>query len=518
MSGPVLILYCEPRPSAFTESDAGVLDEVKAVEAALSCMGYRYRTASVRTLEDVAIALSGSDEQILFNLVEVLWTRPEDYNYVPLLARSFGKAFTGNDAIGMLLAHDKWWAKAILRANGLPCPNGVILQPGQRIEMIPFDGPWIVKPSRSDASEGIDSQNVAWHPQALANAIELVHTSTNQPAIVEQYIDGREINVSILWYDGRPEVLPLAEIEFRDFPPQIPRIVGYRAKWIPDSLEYRNTVRVIPADLPSDLAWQIRQLVVQACRALGCTDYCRVDIRIDNAGRPFILEVNPNPDISPESGFAAALQAAGISYDRFIRILIENAQARSTRDPNIPTQRTIAASGYKIRPSGPDDRQQILDILAASRVFRPDEMAVAMEVIDAAHGQDQGYQSYVAVDSQVVLGWICFGKAPCTVGSFDIYWLVTAQPVRRMGIARALVGLAEQQIQQQGGRLVVIETSSRQVYAPARSFYQQCGYRVVATVPDFYGRGDDKLIYTKVLVNYPASQAPACRAASDQDL
>jgi D-alanine-D-alanine ligase len=277
----VLILYNEPRPGTFHDSDKGVLDEVRAVCDALDALALDHRSASVRRLEDVIAILSGADEQIVFNLVEGLWSSPEDYNYVPSIVTAFGKACTGNQTPGMLLAHDKWWSKGILRTCGLSCPKAVKLEPGEPTPSCLFDGPYIVKPVRSDASEGLDSQNVVASPADLPKILEMVWTTTGQAALVEQFIEGREINVSILWDKDKARVLPIAEIVFQGYGPDIPKIVGYRAKWVPGSFEYENTIPVIPAKLDQETATEIAHASLEACRQLACYDYCRVDIRLD---------------------------------------------------------------------------------------------------------------------------------------------------------------------------------------------------------------------------------------------
>jgi len=498
----VLIVYGESRPSRFQASDAGVLDEVRAVSTALDGSGLAHRSVSVRTLQDLTAVLSGADETVVFNLVEVLWADPQDYNYVPALVEAFDKACTGNNTTGMLLAHDKWWSKALLTSAGIPCPPAILLEPGQPISDINFKGPYIVKPTRCDASEGLDNENVVESASGLTKVVEMVWASTGQAAMVEQFIDGREINVSILWEQDRPQVLPLAEIEFRGFGPDRPKIVGYRAKWIQGSFEYENTVRVIPAELDGRTAGLIRQISLAACRTLECLDYCRVDLRLDASGRPSVLEVNPNPDISPEAGFAAALDAAGISYQRFIQIAIDNAiwRRQKARAGSAQSASPAVDTGpYQIRRSMAADRDQIIGILVASKVFRPDELAIAREVMDAATAGDSSYESYVAANGEQVLGWICFGKTPCTIGTYDIYWLVVRPDLSGRGIGRRLVRFAEEQLTRRGARLIAIETSSRQAYVPARCFYHRLGYKQSSLVKDFYGPGDDKVIYTKAL-------------------
>lgn len=527
----ILILHNTPQPAgvdkAFTESEAGVLAEVQAVEQALRQLRLAHRTVGIRTFQELPAVLAAADETVVFNLVEGFRVDPEASALVPSVVRSFGKACTGNDTRGLLLSLDKWQSKTLLAAGGLPTPEGLLVPPGQPVPTrIPFDGPFIVKPVEADASEGIDKTSVIVKPgRALRDAVRRIHHRWAGPALIERFIDGRELNVSVVCRADTLEVLPLAEIDFSAFEADRPRIVGYEAKWLADSFEYRHTPRLIPAPLPKRLTERIRALAKDACRVLSCLDYCRVDFRLDEGNRPYVLEVNANPDITPDAGFAAALEAAAISYDAFIKLTVENALAKShlvARSSHLvkrpkATRYELRATRYEIRWCQPSDRQTVLSFLAETGFFRPDEIEVAREVLDAAvaEGPQGHYQSYVAcVDPEsdcglreardtnpksLPVGWICFGPTPCTMGSLDIYWVGVAAPWQGRGIGRALVGFAEQAIAECGGRLIVIETSSRGAYRPTRRFYEALGYREAARVPEFYGPGDHRVTFTKAL-------------------
>ncbi len=147
---------------------------------------------------------------------------------------------------------------------------------------------------------------------------------------MEEYLDGREFNVSILG-DGKPEVLAVSEIDFAGLPEGLPRIVCYRAKWDEDSPMYKGTVPVCPADIPRELEDRIRQVALRSYRVLGCRDYARVDLRTDARGHLYVLEVNPNPDLGPKAGLARAARAAGCSYAELVLRISELALARGGR-------------------------------------------------------------------------------------------------------------------------------------------------------------------------------------------
>jgi D-alanine-D-alanine ligase len=332
----VLILHNSPQLSAgqaFAESEAGVLAEAQAVSRALDKLRIPHRVVGVREFEELPGVLSASDEPVVFNLVEGFWMDPTRANLVPPVIRSFGKACTGNDTQGLLLSLDKWQSKTLLTAAGIPTPKGLLVPPGQPLPTRGlFEGPYLVKPIQTDASEGIDKTSIVPNAgQALRQIVQRIHDQLAQPALIEQFIDGRELNISVINRKGEMEVLPLAEIDFSAFEAGRPRIVGYEAKWREDSFEYHHTPRIIPAPLPKRVAERVRELAAASCRTLSCLEYCRVDFRLDKANQPYVLEVNANPDIAPDAGFAAAIKAAGISYPAFVKLEIENALTRGRK-------------------------------------------------------------------------------------------------------------------------------------------------------------------------------------------
>ena len=513
----VLILFNSPRSSnggqTFVESEAGVLAEVQAVGEALKKLRIPYRAVGVRSFQELPTVLAAADEPVIFNLVEGFWTDAEQANLVPAVVHSFGKACTGNDTPSLLVSLDKWQSKTLLRAAGIPTPEGLIIHPDQSVPSRSlFEGPYIVKPVRADGSEGIDNTSIVRRRGgALRDAVRSIHERFAQPALIERYIDGRELNVSVIWRDGEPHVLPLAEIDFSDFDATRPRIVGYEAKWLADTFEYHHTPLIIPAPLPKRLSQRIRDLAKASCRTFGCFGYCRVDFRLGKAGNPYVLEVNANPDISPDAGFAAALNAAGIPYEAFVKLTIENAAARARESSKLKTQNRkpktqssrlkAGIPSIEIRWCRPEDRQTVLSFLAETGFFRPDEMDIAREVLDEAlaHGPEGHYQSFVACVGEEVVGWVCFGPTPCTIGSFDIYWIGVASAWQGRGIGRELTAFAERAITERGGRLLVVETSSREKYLPTRRFYEALGYTEAARIPDFYGPADHKVIFTKAI-------------------
>ncbi|MDH4203410.1 MAG: ATP-grasp domain-containing protein [Phycisphaerae bacterium] len=319
------------------ESRAGVMDQVRAVEQSLDVLGVGSEVLALENLRHLTQVLGARRESLIFNLAEEFLCSIEQACYVPAVCRAFGKRCTGNDTPALLLSQNKIYAKAILRNAGLPCSEGVVIYPQQKADWAQVSaGRYIFKPAFCDASEGITAESVLSLPEERKQGdalIEKLHREFNQPVIVERFIPARELNVSVIERNGKIKVLPLAEIDFSAFSDSQTKIVDYDAKWQKDSFGYNNTPRKIPADVPENVALRVESLAAAAFKAVGCRDYARVDFRLDEDMAPFILEVNPNPDISPDAGFAAAIEAAGIPYERFVWTVLTNTQGR-LKDPS----------------------------------------------------------------------------------------------------------------------------------------------------------------------------------------
>ncbi len=505
----VLILHHALPPSGTpgsAESDAGVMAEVSAVADALDRKRVPHRTMAIASLADLVPLLQASPETVIFNLVENLLPQTVDTALVPSVCRAFGKAVTGNGTACQSLCLDKWRTKAVLSAAGIPVPRGTLVAPGAHAarKSIPR-GPIIVKPLFADASEGIDAQSVVkGFGPALSRAIARVHDQFRQPALVEQFFGTREINVSLMEIDGELIILPPAEIEFRGFGDGRPRIVDYKAKWHTDSFEYRNTIRVVPAPLPARISRRLAELSRQAWMITGCEDYARVDFRMTDDGDIAVLELNPNPDIAPDAGFAAALKAGGYAFDDFVHAMCRNA-LRRVPPPSPPPRnrrpRRRPPGHASIQWTRPENRDAIIAFTRDTGFFLPEEMTVAAEVLDDAlkAGEDGHYQSFTLLADGVPAGWVCYGPTPCTIGTYDIYWIAVSARFQGRGYGRALLDHAERLIRQRAGRAIILETSGRPLYQSTRGFYLAAGYREVARVPEFYTPGDDRVIYAKYL-------------------
>jgi D-alanine-D-alanine ligase len=217
-------------------------------------------------------------------------------------------------------------SKPLLDSSGILTPRylayeGVLTEAFRSLRF-----PVLAKPRFEDASIGIDQDSVFKSPEDLRERVSGFYDRYG-PLIVEEYIPGREFNVSLFGYP-LAQVMPIAEMSFEGFPEGLYPIVGYRAKWDTGSFEYGHTVRVFPGDLPEDLKEKVHQVALDCFRYFMVRDYGRVDMRVDPLGKVYVLEINANPCISPDSGFPAALAQTGIEYEDFVRHLVDFVRSR----------------------------------------------------------------------------------------------------------------------------------------------------------------------------------------------
>lgn len=269
---------------------------------------------------------------VIFNFVESVQGVAQLEYCVAGLYQLLGSEFTGNLPVTLGSCLDKTLAKNILESSGINTPGFVTAFPGSefKFEDSELSFPVILKLATEDASIGISEFSVVNNAEDLSSHLNFLFETYRQPVLIEEYIDGREFNVAILG----DEVLPVSEIEF-NLPEGLPKIVTYEGKWIEGSTYYNSTVPQCPARIDYRLKKSIESAANDAYRALGCRDYVRVDIRISKEKIPYVIEVNPNPDISLDSGFVRAAAAAGISYSQLLSRIAGYALARKEYDTQI---------------------------------------------------------------------------------------------------------------------------------------------------------------------------------------
>jgi len=319
-------------PSLEVEPWETVEEEMQLIVRALESGGHTAKLVNVRdNFANLLEALETEKPDVVMNLVEFFRDDPEQEHHVPAVFELLGISYTGNRPLALSMCQKKPQAKALLAAAGVPVPRGIIVDAKHPVpQEVGLRFPLIVKPAYDDASGGIDSGSVVHDRPALENRVAQLLRENRMTALVEEYIDGREIHCAIL--GDHP--LPLYEMEFKggvdDHGRELPRIITYRAKWDPYSRDHHAVEGKCPVeDLAPELVQKIQTVAMDAYRALSCRDYARVDMRLDtNTGDVFVLEVNPNPDLADSCAFAASARASGRSYDQMICEIAELAVAR----------------------------------------------------------------------------------------------------------------------------------------------------------------------------------------------
>ena len=310
-------------------SEVGVLEEREDIVHALQGLNYKSMLFNVDgDIQRFVNFLKDEDPDVIFNLCESVGNASIHEMHAAGIYELMGIPYTGADALTLGLALNKSRVKEILLYHGLPTPRFQVIKSPIRItldESLHF--PLIVKPSREDASIGIDSNSVVYNLEDLKKRVRYIFRQFDQPALVEEYIDGRELNVGILG-NRKPIVFPISEIDMSTLPKEYHRIISYNAKWMKGTAEYEHTRGVCPAPLPAELETKIKELALRAYHIVGCRDYARVDIRLSKDHQPYILEVNPNPDISDDAGFARSARTYGYTFEVLISKIIECALER----------------------------------------------------------------------------------------------------------------------------------------------------------------------------------------------
>ena len=308
----ILVLHSDIAADAPPE-ELDTLIAANAVAVALEARGHQAEQAAFRemTLKEI---LAEHRPDIVFNLVEGVNGQGRLAPIAPEMLAALGQRFTGVSAKAMAVTNDKPLTKMMLRQAGLATPGWAVPPDWAGLD----GGRWIVKSALEDASFGLDDGAVVEGGDVLKRAADCAARFGGE-WFAERYIEGREFNIALL--DG--QVLPMAEMRFERWPEGKPRIVGYDAKWEEDSTGWNGTVRAFGVEQQEPrLAAALRTACEQVWKLFGLSGFARVDFRVDADGLPLILEINCNPCISPDAGFAAAAEEAGMSYEDLIVAII----------------------------------------------------------------------------------------------------------------------------------------------------------------------------------------------------
>jgi D-alanine-D-alanine ligase len=323
----IALIYNAPVPSLYdargeSKAEAGVIDSVRAVRRSIRALGHDcIEWPLLPPLESVRQTLSSIKADAVFNLFEGFAGLPRTESEVAGYLAALGLPFTGSPAAALSLTLDKPAAAETLRRHGVHAPDHQLLD-GKNIENFRLNFPCVVKPAADDASHGLSENSVVFDRGALAREVrETVERYDGAPALVEEFLPGREFNVTVFG-NARPEVFPLSEIIYT-LPEGLPKILTFAAKWEPQSAYFQNTNVQCPARVTPELAAELRATAMAAIKAVGCRGYARVDMRLDVEGRPVVMEINGNPDLSPDAGTARQAKASGLSYKAMVARIIE---------------------------------------------------------------------------------------------------------------------------------------------------------------------------------------------------
>jgi D-alanine-D-alanine ligase len=314
---------------AYVEWDEpGTID---AVEQALRGLGDVVRLEAVG---DFAERLAQADVDLLFNIAEGL-SGPSREAHVPAIAEFLGVPYTASDPLTLTVALHKARAKEIFLARGVPTAPFLVLEDESdldRLSTAPY--PLFLKPLWEGSSKGISQSSFAPDPAAAGATARRLLETYRQPVLAEAYLPGDEFTVAVLGNGARMRALPLIRFRFDALPAGALPIMGYESKWVWDDPSRPLEVLECPARVSATLAHLVTQTALSAARALGCRDWARVDLRLDAAGAPQVVEVNPLPGIIPNpadnSCFPCAARVAGMSYDELIQEVARIAWRRLT--------------------------------------------------------------------------------------------------------------------------------------------------------------------------------------------
>ncbi|MFZ0255498.1 MAG: ATP-grasp domain-containing protein [Gammaproteobacteria bacterium] len=322
-AAPLAAILHSAVPAAAAADEQDTLVQRDCVSQALTALGYAAVSLPfTRDPADVTGYLQRLCPEVIFNLVESIAGSGRLVHVVPALLDALGLRYTGCTSQTQLITSQKLLAKRLMREAGIPTPEWIDSLSLAAKQALPT-GTLIVKSVWEHASFGLDAESVVATAERAAARIDERARRFGGQWFAERFIEGREFNIAMLASEAGPEVLPIAEMRFADFPEHYPRIVDYAAKWDPQSFAYQYTQRCFPdPQAQRDLLANLAGLALRCWNVFALNGYARVDIRLDEGQRPWVLEVNANPCLAPDGGFAAAAAKRGLSLtDVIVRIL-----------------------------------------------------------------------------------------------------------------------------------------------------------------------------------------------------
>ena len=302
-------------------------EDVQEVYEALKKKGhnpiYLRLDGTPQSLEELA----HSETDLIFNLVESFGGDDSRDSNIAAYLELLGRKFTGAGSKGLYLAQEKSLAKKIFAFHGIRTPFFATSYKGKLDHSHDIAFPLIVKPTSEDGSIGIDAGSVVGSVKELMERIHYIHEEFDAPALIEEYIEGREMYAAVLGNES-PEVLPMIELDLSRLPEGTPKIAGKEVKWEKDTEHYRVTKSAPAEDLDEDTVHRLSETALAVYQALKLRDYGRIDMRLTPKGEIYVIEANPNPWLASGAEFSMAAKKAGRSYTQLIGDIVDLARGR----------------------------------------------------------------------------------------------------------------------------------------------------------------------------------------------
>ncbi len=317
-------------PGSYPADSQAEWDTPETIAAVESALAERHEVIPIDAGGDAYGALQKTRPDIVFNIAEGS-SGPCREGYIPSILEHLRIPYTASDPLTLNICLDKARTKEILAYYGLPTSRfRVIREDGFSSNSLHY--PLMVKPLHEGSSIGIRNDSLVRNRQEMRERVTWLMRQYGEPALVEEFLPGREFTVSIIGNNEEARALPIVEILFDSLPDGVNPIYSYEAKWIWDQSSNPLKIFECPARLSPELQADIESACLRAYAILRCRDWCRIDVRLDASGRPHIIELNPLPGILPKpednSCFPKAARAAGINYNQLINAVLDTACKR----------------------------------------------------------------------------------------------------------------------------------------------------------------------------------------------
>jgi D-alanine-D-alanine ligase len=497
-------------------ADQDVMIQAESIEEALKSLGHETRVLGCGyDLMSLRRRLEELRPDLVFNIVESIEGKGRLIHVAPSVFDALGIPYTGCPAESILLTSNKILGKEWMRASGLPTPPWVGPCPDDMPALRGFGSQDTVPGARYIVKSVWEHASFNLKDVVLIPGTEkekLISTMRERAPLLggscfaEAFVEGREFNLSVIDSPEGANVLPPAEILFDDYPDGKLRIVDHNAKWEEESFEYDHTPRTFEfPEKDAALLEELKDLARRCWDAFGLRGYVRVDFRVDAAGRPWILEVNSNPCITPYGGFMSAVGFSGSTYANAIERIVAAALAGRGRP-----RKAMGGGARNPMPEGLAFRREVrredLDLVpgmaAETGFFNEEEIGISLELVEdnlRLGAEKSGYSFLFAESGGRTVGFTCYGHVPGTEGAYNLYWIVTDRAHQGRGIGQAMMRETEQLIREAGGARIYAETSGRTQYAVTRAFYERNGFALASRLDGYYAPNDARVIYCKNL-------------------